>query len=369
MRHAFLALAITITAPVAIAQNCFDGNFGTLLITNPADTMLPMQPIGFPFPLGGTTYTHVHITDHGFVSLSNSGTPAAPSGAILYTPTLANFIAGPKVAALYADIIGSGGGTIWLNNSNPAQCVVTWRNMQNFGTPAPRFDFQLILYPNGDARTIFGPGVTNVSTFGVPSDNGICGITPGTTGSPAAVDLSASGASTSDTTYELWTVPLTFDLASNTMLFSATVPGYAYIAVGAPANCATNSNYGTGCDGMSLTSVGLPTIGSSGYTLRTSGVPAISPISFTGFGSTVINPGIDLTSIGMPGCFAYTSLDLGLFGNGPVVGGQSDFVLAIPANPALAGAILAAQGVALSLATPINLASSGGTQINIGYGL
>jgi hypothetical protein len=94
----------------------------------------------------------------------------------------------------------------------------------------------------------------------------------------------------------------------------------------------------------------------------------VSPIAFVGFGTAVINPGVPLAVIGMSGCSAFTNMDIGLFTSGPVIGQASNFPLAIPASPSIAGTVLSAQGVSLSLATAALLASSNGTQLNIGFG-
>lgn len=369
MRTLYAACSFALLAPLAVAQNCFDGDFGTLLSTSPADVVLPIQPIGFPFPLGGTTYTDVHITDHGYVQLSNAGVPAPVGGAALYTPTTANFIAGsPKVCALYSDIVGTGGGTIYIKSS-PSKCTVTWINMQNYGIASPRFDFQLTLYPTGDVRIVYGPGCTNNSTFGGVSDNGIVGITPGNNAVlPASLDLSAGGASIDPTVYENWATAATFDMANNTLLMVASNPGYAYVTLGAPNNCASVGNYGAGCQGMAMAGNGRPSLGNASFSLTVSGIPAVSPVAFVGFGTVVVNPGIPLASIGMSGCTGYTNLDLGLFGSGPVAAGASQFVLPIPVSPALAGTVLSSQGVALTTATSLGLAASNGTQITLGFG-
>jgi hypothetical protein len=368
MRHLSFACTLALLTPFVAAQNCFEGNLGTLISPpNPQDIVLPIQSIGFAFPVNGVTYTDMHITDHGYIQLSNGGVPAPIGAPAVYTPTTANLVGGsPKICALYADIIGLGGGEIYVNSS-ATQTTITWRNMQNFGFATPRFDFQLTLYPNGDFRVVYGPNVTNVSTFGVPSDNGIVGATPGGGASiPASSDVSAGGASVDPTVYELWTVPNSFDLASSAVLFVATNPGYTFVNLGGPANCGTATPVGSGCDGMTMAGVGQPTLGNSAFALRISNVPAISPFAFVAFGDS--NPSLDLTIIGMPGCTAYTNLSIGLFTSGPVVSGVSDFALAIPSAPVLVGTVLESQGVALSTSTQAGLAASNGVTIFVGFG-
>src|SRR5262245_54002608 len=288
MNKLLLSLALVVSSPVAMAQNCFDGDFGTRLGFAVYDVIFPMQSIGFAFPLGGTTYSDIHVTTHGFVTLSNAGTPAPPAIATLYTPTTANFSAGPpKVCALYADIVEPN-GEVWIKTS-PTQCTVTWKNAEcYFVTPLVLFTFQLTLYPSGMVRCTYGPGVTNNSTFGGSSDNGIAGITPaGGITLPATVDLSAGGSSANDTTFENWVTANTFDMANNTLLMIPTFPGYTYQLLGAPANCAATANYGTGCDSLALTGIGLPTLGNANFVVRTSNVPIVSPISFVSWGVTV----------------------------------------------------------------------------------
>ena len=365
-----LPLAVLGMASVALAQNCFNGNYGTRLGLNTLDTVYPMQSIGFTFPFAGATYTNIHVNDHGFVQLSTAGVPAPllTTAAALYTPTTTNFAAGgPKIAPLYCDMELTGGGECFIRSSATA-CVVTWLNVRSYGIAAPRFTFQLTLDPSGTITFTYGPGVTNNSTWGGVSDNGICGVTPaGGVTLPASIDLSAGGSTTNNSTFENWAAPNGFDMANNTLLLVPGGTGFTYVLLGAPANCASTSNYGVGCDSMALTGFGLPSLGNAAFTLRASNVPVVSPIGFFGFGSLVVNPGIPLDGIGMTGCSSYTSLDIGLFSGGPNAAGVSEIAFGIPNVPALVGAVLAAQSLALSLANPANLAVSNGTQINLGY--
>lgn len=246
MRLSLVPLSLFLAGALA-AQNCPDGDLGVLLASNVQDVVLPMQSIGFAFPVGATAYTDLHITDHGFVQLSNAGVPAPAVGAVLYTPTPANFMAGSaKVAAMYADVIADQ-GQIWLK-STPTRTVVTWKNLHTFGSTGPFFDMQLVLEPSGFATAYYGPGTVNNSTFGGVSDNAITGVSPGGGGAaPASLDLSLGGSSTTDATYELFAAAGAFDMAGNSLLLVGLNPGYSYLLLGAPANCATASSYGTGC--------------------------------------------------------------------------------------------------------------------------
>lgn len=133
------------------------------------------------------------------------------------------------------------------------------------------------------------------------------------------------------------------------------------------APLASAPTYGTGCDGLVIGTNSAPSIGNAGFQLVVSNVPVISPVAFVAFGTTVINPGVDLSFVDMIGCFAYNSLDLDLIPSGPVVGGTSLFPLAIPNDLALLNASIAAQGVSLSLTTVLGLATSNGVNMVFGF--
>jgi hypothetical protein len=130
---------------------------------------------------------------------------------------------------------------------------------------------------------------------------------------------------------------------------------------------ANASGYGIGCDNLLLATNGAPSIGNAGFELVVSGVPAASPAALVGFGTQVVNPGIDLTAVGMAGCFGYTNLDLGLYLTGPLAAGAGAFALPLPADPNLAGQMVSAQGVAFSTLTSLGLASSNGQQLMFGF--
>ncbi|HEX6810147.1 MAG TPA: hypothetical protein VF384_00865 [Planctomycetota bacterium] len=365
-----LPLALAVASPVT-AQNCFDGDFGTRLGGEEFDVIFQIQPIGFPFPIGGVNYNDIHVTTHGFATLSNNGVPAPPLVTTLFEPTLANFFGGPpKVCALYADIVVPE-GSVYIK-STPTQCTVTWENAEcYFVDPQVLFTLQMTLYPSGVVRFTYGPGVTNNSAFvGTSAVFGICGITPGGGATPIpAVDLSAGGATTTATTYEIWVVANTFDMANNSLLMTPTFPGYSYSLQGAPTSCAAKSNYGAGCDGLELGGHGLPTIGNSSFNLIVSGIPIVSPVALLAFGNVVVDPGVSLSFLGMPGCEAYTNLGIGIFNSGMVSSQRSEFALAIPNNPAINGTVLSAQALSLSATIlPLGFASSNGTRLVIGLG-
>ena len=239
------SLFVGLLAPSALAQ-CFDTNFGTLLGSG-QDLVFPIQPIGFAFPLGGATYTDIHVSDHCCTFLSNAGVPIPPASgsAILYTPTTAQLVAGsPTVCPLWADIIADV-GQVFLNSS-ATRCTVTWQDVHNFGIATPLFTLQMQLLPTGECYFFYGPGVTNNSTFGGASQVGIAGVSPG--GGvllPAPSDLSAGGVTVDNTIFEQWTTPNTFDMAGTGLHLIRTNPGWVFTPPG--GNCASAANYGQGC--------------------------------------------------------------------------------------------------------------------------
>jgi hypothetical protein len=123
--------------------------------------------------------------------------------------------------------------------------------------------------------------------------------------------------------------------------------------------------YGVGCDNLTLTTTGAPTIGNNTFSLEVNNVGAV-PIALVGFGTTAVNPGLDLTAVGMAGCFGYTSLDIGLFQTSPVVAGTGSLPLPIPNSATFIGSTFSAQGVAFSPTTSLGLSSSNGIDMFFG---
>lgn len=248
---ALAVLLLAAAAPFAAAQNCFSGPPPGVALGNGSDIVLPMQAIGFAFPLAGSTFTDIHISDHGIVFLSNGGVPAPPESfdPLLYSPAGANLVAGsPMVAALWSDIVAGGASAqIWLD-AGPTRCTVTWENVAIFGIPEPTFDLQLHLDPSGTIEFAFGPGATNNSAFGGGAEFGVAGVSPGGGASlPASTDLSAGGSVATATVFEEWLVPGTFDLANTGLRLVPTNPGWQIVPLGAPIACAVATGYGAGC--------------------------------------------------------------------------------------------------------------------------
>lgn len=248
-------LALTLTAALvagsATAQACFDTNFGTSL-GSINDTVHPAQSIGFAFPFDGVTYTDIHISDHGVCWLSNGGTPApAQPGATTYNVLLSDFtMFGPCLAPFWADAncgyAPNALGEVWINNTDPTRCVVTWTGIWTYFNIGPQYEFQMVLKNTGEVEFIYGPNVNNIGSSFAP--NAIVGITPGQGATlPAMSDLSSSPTTVNPSIFEEFTTPLSFDVAADGLLFIPTSPGWLVVPLGGPAGCAAVSTFGDGC--------------------------------------------------------------------------------------------------------------------------
>lgn len=247
IKRVLLALALSSASPV-MAQYCFSGPPPGVLLGSGSDVVFPMQPIGFPFPLGGTTYSHIHVSDHGLVFLSNNGVPAPGGGPLLYTPSAVSFPSGaPMICVLWSDTIAPLPGMVHLD-STPVACTVTWTDVQSFGIPTPLFSLQMQLFPSGEVEFSWSVGATNNSTFGAISQVGIVGISPGSAPLSASRDLSAGGVTVDPMCYEEFPVANSFDMARSALRLIPMNPGWAFVRVLlGNGQCASSVDYGSGC--------------------------------------------------------------------------------------------------------------------------
>lgn len=135
-----------------------------------------------------------------------------------------------------------------------------------------------------------------------------------------------------------------------------------------PAQAHSITSVGSGCDGTSpstpLTLASTaPVIGST-WTLTETNIPA-GAFGMFFFGDTVINPGVDLTSVGGTGCFIYTNANIG-FQTAVISGGTSSLGVAIPATSSLVGSSLVVQATGGSAVLPLLFGTSNALSITIG---
>lgn len=368
------SLPLALLLATHAAAQCTITGPGALLTPSPVDAWSAIQPIGFAFPFAGSTYTGMYITDHSMLALTDAGVPPVPpGGSWVWNPTTANFTAGfPLIAPYWSDHTDGGAlGSIRVDNTSGTRCTVTWLNMQTYFALNPPFTVQVTLYPDGRIVMCLDDRVSNNgSTFGAL--NAIIGLASGVGPLPPMSDLSANPATPNDTIWEEWITtaantpnPL-FDMKNKTVTFIPTNPGW--IVVTDTLACASSASYGSGCDGLALTTTN-PVLGAV-WTLTTTGLSPVSPVGITYFSMGPQIPGLPLPLIGInaPGCDVNISIG-GLLGDvsGPNMLGTATVNIPVPLNASLKNAALYLQSLGLTLANPALIATSNGRSANLGY--
>jgi hypothetical protein len=105
------------------------------------------------------------------------------------------------------------------------------------------------------------------------------------------------------------------------------------------------------------------------WNLTTTNIDPVSPaaVTFFGDGQVPVPGGLPLTSIGIdsPGCFVWINQVLGNL-TGASVAGTASMSFPIPSTPSLAGFVITAQSLALTLAVPSNILTSNGVEGTLG---
>lgn len=278
-------VAFSAGAPAMHAVNSPDLGLGDDTVSAPISL-----PFSIPYP-GGTT-SQIVVGSNGCVFPS---TPLASNPFYDDVPGFLNDV--PRWAALWGDLdpgTGAGSGTIHCDVDNVNQVVyVTWQGVAEYGQPTSLSTFQVALFGNGNVEYRY---LTCASST-VPA---LTGWSPGGGATdPGSLDLSTWGPFS--TTNAAFSLPL------------------LHRALARPA-------LGTTC------------------TLETTQIPANSLLGLTILGFTPYQPGIELSTVGMPGCYLHTSLDvLQVFSPAGGVGSNS---FGIPSNTALIGFHLYSQGTA-----------------------
>lgn len=335
-------------------------------ITRRDSTGVVLGTIGPTFTGGGLDNIRGIAYVGGLIYVTNAGTAnGAPGNAIVVFDPAGNFVQSFSVNTLATSpfaVLGFQGDILVSGFSNNKDI---YRFSLN-GTPISVFHDSATISPaHGLARARDG----NVWCVGFTTAN-ICKL-DATTGN---VLSSFAAPSTPRGVYELGNGNVMWTNGSGVNIYDVTTQQSTNVFSGAcyhinlyggPSAAATA--YGTGCDGLTLAASGLPVLGNNGFGMVATGVPAISPVVLFGFGAVAVNPGIDLTPVGMAGCFGYTDLSIGLFGGTPVVGASSTMSFAIPSTATLAGTAFSSQGLSFSLTTSLGLASSNGVSLVLGF--
>jgi len=247
-------------------------------------------PFSLPYP-GGTT-NQIHVCSNGFVFLQP---PTSINSAYGYGDPSAFLADAPRHAAMWRDLDptypGGGAGTIHFEVvGNTA--YATWLDVQEYGVPGVVSSFQIAMSANGDVEYRYLALYHRGGVF--------TGWTPGF-GAQDPTDRDISATSPFVTTSLQFQLPLQHGVDRR------------------------------------------PTLGAS-ITLTTSNVPTSSQLGGTALGWTKHDPGIDLSSLGMPGCFQFVVADaLNMF---VPSGGLGTHTLTVPNDPALVDVYIHSQGFA-----------------------
>ena len=142
----------------------------------------------------------------------------------------------------------------------------------------------------------------------------------------------------------------------------------AALAHALPSQAHVVTSVGSGCDGTSpstpLTLASTaPVIGTT-WSLTETNIPA-GAFGMFFFGDTVIDPGIDLTSVGGTGCFIYTNANIG-FQTAVLNAGTSTLDVPIPATASLVGSSIVVQATGGSSVLPLLFGTSNALSVTIG---
>ncbi|MCB9884317.1 MAG: hypothetical protein H6838_02430 [Planctomycetes bacterium] len=251
-----------------------------------ADDQVLQFSLGWTLPYPGGTTTDLWISSNGFVN----ATVNTLNGCCAFN--LTQFLSnGPCWAAKWRDLNPSAGGSVYFDTDPvTGTAYITFDSVPDYNTTNAN-TFQYAFDSTGMVELRFGS---------VAPTAGGTGWSPGMANlDPGSMDLSAA----------------------------------AVIITG--ANDVTPIRH----DGSAR-----PVIG-TGITLDTSNLPAATVVGATLFGLTELNPGLDLSSIGMPGCYQYVSIDASQVW--VPTGGVGSTPFSVPNNPAFAGVEIKTQGVAL----------------------
>ncbi len=283
-------------------------------------------PFTFNFPGGSTNVIHANV--NGFVVL---GSTTATTGD--FSPTPAELHSGdPRLFPLWGDwhaganLTTNPASGVYFDVDPSGQTVyVTWLDVADRRGAVPAagttsVNFQLAISANGNIEYRYREAtpVTPAPTSG----NVIVGASKGNVGGNSfdagSRDLSAS-------------LPFTTDAVDQF--------------------------------GLKLDS-NPPRLGQN-WVLTTTNIEAISTIGATFFGTQQVDPGLDLTFIGAPGCSAYTNADIGGL-TFLVSNGMGQVIVEVPLNPVLVGQSFSAQSVSFTTHNTLTLNFSNGLLGTVG---
>lgn len=263
--------------------------------------------LGWTLPYPGGTTTDLWVSSNGFLYFANSTNNGCCSA------NVGTFLSGgPRVSAVWRDLNPSAGGTVTFETDTVnGTATVTFDQVPNFSGGAPN-TFQYAFDSTGFVELRFGSCDPTAA---------LVGWSPGLgNADPGSIDISATPVILTQT--------------------NDVVP-------------------------LLLTADARPVLGTT-INLTVDNVPAGSAIGAVIYGLTKHDPGIDLTSIGMPGCFQFCSQEAVLLAIAPGTSFSSAWV--IPPSTAFAGVHVQAQGAIYDPAgshNALNALSSNGVDFGL----
>lgn len=254
MNRIFTALSAAAALAAAANAQCFESNFGTSLGVGD-DTLFAAQPMNISFPMGGAfaAYDHVRVNTNGCAFLWSGATGELDTTATGYSTSATTMVTNlrgaaggaPRIAPYWCDLnmTAANNAGVWLNNSMPGRCVITWENAVHYNTTSPVFTVQAQLFDTGVVQFFYSGAAQNVAV--APA----CGISQGgLIADPGVTDLSAGAVAvpTARIVYQTFATTNTFDLPSTNVTFAPNAGG-GYNVIPSPCVPAANTNYGSGC--------------------------------------------------------------------------------------------------------------------------
>ena len=280
-----------------------------LILADDSEVTQVFSSGNMPLP-DGTTTNQLTICSNGFISVSSgNGTAFTPSS----SAAMQNPVLGWYCWHDYNSSSAGSGQVMWEETAT--HVYVTWDGVWSFGTSGPGNVFQFQFdKANGHVAIVW------VSDDGLGNGH-VVGYSPGGASlDPGSMDISA-------------------ELPNS---FSTGTGDNAALAVDADAR---------------------PVIGTT-INVNTDNIPAGAAIAGLIFGLIELAPPLDLTAIGMPGCFQYCSQDSVSLYIAPAGSATSPFT--IPNDPALSGVQVKAQSASLSTgANALGAISSNGLRLTV----
>ncbi len=275
-----------------------------------ADDSAVTVALSAAMPVGTTTTSALTVCSNGFVSTGAGNTTS-------YNVDVNAFLSMPQtVFACWHDYNPTIAGSGQVKFEEIAGVAyVTWDGVFDYGTTGPgsTFQFQFDL-ATGNVNYVWGA----ISGLG---NNHLVGYSAGGPSmDPGSIDLSVA-------------LPGTIGVVNNG-------------------------------SGLGLQAAGTPSFGSV-MSLDTVNIPSGTPFGATLLGFTEFSPAIDLTSIGMPGCYQYVDGLATLIFLSPSNIASTPF--GVPNDPAFLSTVVVAQSVSFSPPlTPLGAISSNGLRLVIG---